>query len=86
MRALRMLVISSGLICMSRFVAPWRRAQLGLRDLLAKLFEAVADRGVEDHVADAHHDAAEDRRGRPCSVSSTRRPVCSSIRLPIASP
>ena len=53
MRDLRMEVISSGLICSEG-------SSLGPGDLLAKLFEAVADRGVEDRVADADDEAAED--------------------------
>src|ERR1700754_1731185 len=56
MRDFRMEVISSGLICtngsLGRGLAPG--------DLLAKLFESVADGGVEDRVADPHDDAAED--------------------------
>ena len=40
--------------------APRGCAQAALRDLLAKLVEAVADGGVEDRVADAQDDAAED--------------------------
>src|SRR6185312_9457069 len=54
MRSLRMLVISSGLICTFR-------DSLGrLGDLLSKLFESVADGGVENHVAYPHHQPAED--------------------------
>src|SRR3954451_21558518 len=54
-RLLRMEVISSGLICM-RLGGSLGRAS----DLLAKLFEAFAHRGVEHLVADADDDAAED--------------------------
>src|SRR4051794_28445536 len=53
-RLLRMEVISSGLICM-RLGGSLGRAS----DLLAKLFEAVAHRGVEHLVADADDDAAQ---------------------------
>src|SRR5829696_7741458 len=68
MRLLRMDVISSGLICMVWLsVAPGRR--LGGRggsgradDLLAQGVEAVADGRVEDLVADADDDPAEDVR------------------------
>src|SRR3954453_934661 len=67
MRSLRMLVISSGLICTFRgsyrFLAhPAKPGASGLRrlgDLLSKLFESVADGGVEDHVAPPHHQPAE---------------------------
>src|SRR3954468_1473779 len=67
MRSLRMLVISSGLICTFRgsyrFLAhPAKPGASGLRrlgDLLSKLFESVADGGVEDHVAHPHHQPAE---------------------------
>ena len=78
MRLLRMLVISSGLICMC--VVRSLTAQ-ALRDLLAKLFEAVADGRVEDRVADAQHDARRGSSGRRCASSSTVRPVCSPISL-----
>src|SRR5437763_2237496 len=60
MRDFRIEVISSGLICMTGSVAPWKRGGLRLRDVLAKLVEAVLDRGVEDRVADAQDDAPED--------------------------
>src|SRR3954470_400977 len=57
-RLLRMEVISSGLICMG---SPWgSRGSGGARDLLAKLFEAVPDRGVEHRVAHAHDQPAQD--------------------------
>ena len=42
--------------------APRRSVVLRLRDLLAKLVEAVPDRGVEDEVADSQHEPAEDVR------------------------
>ncbi len=58
MRLLRIEVISSGLICIGGSLS---NATLGrLRDLLSKLFEAVADRRVEDEVPDPQHDPAED--------------------------
>src|SRR5215213_6879677 len=60
MRLLRMLVISSGLICMK---SPWGAGAgdlAGPRDLLAEVLEAVANGGVEHGVADPHDDAAED--------------------------
>ena len=54
MRLLRMVVISSGLICI-------RGGSLqAVGDLLAKVFESGADGRVEDRVADAQDDAAED--------------------------
>ena len=62
-RLLRMEVISSGLICMKWLLGA---AVLVLvlvlrpRDLLAKLIETVADRGVEHEVAYAHDESAED--------------------------
>src|ERR671914_147168 len=66
MRSLRMLVISSGLICMSLLIMSVRtrpsrvlRLGSGSRHLLAKLFESVAHRGVEHHVADPHLQAAQ---------------------------
>src|SRR5919202_7019148 len=60
MRCLRMLVISSGLICIAMASGVSLRAG-GLRpcDLLAKSFESGPDGGVEDRVADPQHDAAE---------------------------
>src|SRR5215210_1430359 len=57
MRLLRMLVISSGLICMK---SPWSAELAGSRDLLAEVLEAIADGGVEHGVADPDDDAAED--------------------------
>src|SRR5215216_5855538 len=53
MRSLRMLVISSGLIC------TWTVSLSGLDHLLSKLFESVAHGGVQDHVPDTHHQAPE---------------------------
>ncbi len=71
MRLLRMEVISSGLICMgclSVSLGGSLRASGGaLGDLLSQALEAVADGCVEDLVADAQNDTAEDlrlRRGR----------------------
>src|SRR4051812_3323772 len=58
MRLLRMEVISSGLICMVMSWFSWCCSG-GARHLAAKLFEAVADGGVEDRVADAQDDASE---------------------------
>src|SRR4051812_27133112 len=53
MRSLRMLVISSGLICTGK-------VSLGrLGDLLSKLFQSVAHGRVQDHVPDAHHQTPE---------------------------
>ena len=75
MRDLRMLVISSGLICTNGSL---EAGALGAGHLLAKLFEAVADRGVEDGVAHPDDEAAEDvgldrsRRARPCGRSARR--------------
>src|SRR3954453_14820373 len=67
MRLLRMLVISSGLICMEILFRPPVLASSDLRttlgrarDLLSKVLEAVADGGVEDGIADADDDAAQD--------------------------
>src|SRR5215218_870930 len=57
MRDLRMLVISSGLICIRRCLLDGRGLRPG--DLLAKSFESGADGGVEDRVADPQHDAPE---------------------------
>src|SRR5471032_2041698 len=51
MRLFRMLVISSGLICMVL------RGSLG--NLPAQLLQSVANRGVQDRVADTQHDAAQ---------------------------
>src|ERR1044072_1522217 len=64
MRLLRMEVISSGLIFMEVVSAPWcSRHQSGAAgDVLSQVVEAIADRGVEDRVADAQDDAAEDVR------------------------
>src|SRR3954451_24315004 len=61
-RLLRMEVISSGLIFMEVVSAPsCSRHQSGAAsDVLSQVVEAVADRGVEDRVADAQDDAAED--------------------------
>src|SRR4051795_3643560 len=56
MRLLRMDVISSGLICMVKGLL----GHSGLRDLLAKLFKAVADGRVEDRVADPDDEPTED--------------------------
>src|ERR1039458_9960260 len=63
MRLFRMLVISSGLICMS-----FLRGSLG--NLPAQLLQSVANRGVQNRVPDPQHDAAQDvgvhaRRQRP---------------------
>src|SRR3954471_2047165 len=58
-RLLRMDVISSGLICSGMRVRAPPVARLAAGDLSAKLFESVADGRVEDRVADAQHDAAE---------------------------
>src|SRR3954470_1362721 len=67
MRLLRMLVISSGLICMEILFRPPVLASSDLRttlgrarDLLWKVLEAVADGGVEDGIADPDDDAAQD--------------------------
>src|ERR1700712_1546632 len=38
---------------------PRERRALGLRDLLAKLVQSVSDRGIEDEIAHAEHDAAK---------------------------
>src|SRR4051812_31294190 len=59
MRCLRMLVISSGLICIA--IGQVLLEGRGLRpcDLLAKSFESGADGGVQDGVADADDDAAK---------------------------
>src|SRR5271157_6313832 len=54
MRLFRMLVISSGLICMSL------RGSLG--NVPAQLLQSIANRGVEDRVSDPDDDAAEDVR------------------------
>src|SRR5262249_52684074 len=54
-RLLRMLVISSGLICMALL-----RSRLG--DVPAQLLQSGFDRGVEDRIADAHDDSADDVR------------------------
>src|ERR687894_1979939 len=58
MRLLRIEVISSGLICMEVVSAPWSHGAAG--DVLSQGFEAVADRGVEDRVAHAQDDPAEE--------------------------
>src|SRR4051812_33635779 len=56
--ALRMLVISSGLIFMSAIGL--RRSSLGgLGHLLPKSFQSGADRSVHHHVSDPHHQAAD---------------------------
>src|SRR4051812_2271134 len=56
--ALRMLVISSGLIFMSAIGL--RRSSLGgLGHLLPKSFQPGADRPVHHHVSDPHHEAAD---------------------------
>src|SRR4051812_6299255 len=56
--ALRMLVISSGLIFMSAIGL--RRSPLGgLGHLLPKSFQSGADRSVHHHVSDPHHQAAD---------------------------
>src|SRR3954447_21956398 len=69
MRDLRMEVISSGLICIQIF--PFRpavsasadlRSTLRVCHLTAELFKSVSNGGVEDRVADADDDAAEDVR------------------------
>ena len=63
MRLLRMLVISSGLICISSCQLPgWLGSQVDLATSLLKLLKAVLDRRVEDRVADPEHDAAQDVR------------------------
>src|SRR5262249_18064191 len=55
MRLLRMLVISSGLICIAR-----ESAFLGgAGHLPPESFETVADARVEHHVADAYHESAD---------------------------
>ncbi len=60
MRLLRIEVISSGLICMLGLLSGAVRGALGgLRDRLSKLVETVSDRGVEDDVPDAQHNAAD---------------------------
>src|SRR5215211_7819773 len=53
MRLFRMLVISSGLICISQ-------SSGGLGHVLSQVVEAIADGGVKDGVADAEHEAADD--------------------------
>src|SRR6478752_1918248 len=58
MRLLRMEVISSGLICM--FWKSLGRWSLGPGHLAAQAFESVLDARVEDAVAHAEDDAAED--------------------------
>src|SRR3954466_11692533 len=62
MRSLRMLVISSGLICISKRSSFYlgRVALRGLGDLLANLLQPAADARVPDHVSDPHAQAAED--------------------------
>src|ERR1700733_2316978 len=60
-RLLRIEVISSGLICIVRLL-PSQARGLRLRYLLSKLFQSVLDRGVEDHVSNSQHDAADDFR------------------------
>src|SRR3954447_4243017 len=58
MRSLRILVISSGRICID---AMWVCLSLrGARDLLAKSLEAALNAGVEHLVAHAQHQAADD--------------------------
>src|SRR4051812_11611295 len=58
MRLLRMLVISSGFICMSRKVAFLG----GASHLPPESFESVADARVEHHVAYADHEAPDEIR------------------------
>src|SRR5271157_333827 len=58
MRLFRMLVISSGLICMSL------RGSLG--NVPAQLLQSVANRGVEDRISDPDDDAAENVRVHAC--------------------
>src|SRR3954447_5188425 len=60
-RSLRMLVISSGLICISKESSfTWAvRPLRGLGDLLANLIQPAADARVHDHVADPHHEAPQ---------------------------
>ena len=74
MRLFRMLVISSGLICMS-----FLRGSLG--NVPAQLLQSVANRGIEDRVSDPDDDAAENVR-----VDARRerdlRPARSPIVLP----
>ena len=86
MRLLRMQVISSGLICMrgSWLLGGASSGALGVRDLLAKVLEAVADGGVEDGVPDAHDDATEDvgiDRARQLDAAAGLRPISSPMRL-----
>src|SRR3954465_8094889 len=60
-RSLRMLVISSGLICISKESSfTWAvRPLRGLGDLLANLIQPAADARVHDHVADPHDEAPQ---------------------------
>src|ERR1039457_5931970 len=58
MRLFRMLVISSGLICM------FLRGSLG--NVPAQLLQSIANRGVEDRVSDPDDDAAENVRVHAC--------------------
>src|SRR5438046_1981465 len=53
MRLFRMLVISSGLICMEF-------SSGGLGHVLSQVFEAIADGGIKDGVPDAEHKATDD--------------------------
>src|SRR5271167_4813702 len=55
MRLFRMLVISSGLICMSLL-----RGSLG--NVPAQLLQSIANRGIEDRVSNPDDDAAENVR------------------------
>src|SRR3954452_17434873 len=63
MRSLRILVISSGRICID---AMWVCLSLrGARDLLAKSLEAALNAGVEHLVAHAQNESADDVRVDP---------------------
>src|SRR4051794_21933965 len=60
MRLLRMLVISSGLICIrGGSPYPWAEGLGRLRHLLSDSFEPVADARVEHHVPDADDQATK---------------------------
>ena len=82
MRLLRMLVISSGLICMVCGSAFLRRAS---GDALSQLLEPVAARWRPAPCCRPGARGRRARRGRPCSTARCAGPVCSSIRLPMPS-
>src|SRR3954447_4625429 len=63
MRLFRMLVISSGLICIWAVLPQWLDGITrlsGFRDFSSELLKAVPDRCVQDRVPHAEHDAAQD--------------------------